>query len=314
MLKLINDARRSAGLVEVVLDDNPTAQLHAEDMRANCFLSHWGSEGNKPYVRYTLNGGLDYSAENVHGPIYCPPDSGRWGEEALSRGVVGAYEWLMGSPGHRKNILDPSHRKVGLGFSYQHPNRWVAQLFTSDHIQFVELPSIEEGVLTFGYRLTNGAGYGDYPPSASVFFDPPPHDLARGQLIRSYRCYALGQRIAGIRPSAGENSSWTEDYFETELSDCPNPYDIAPDAPVPTGYFDPIPTSEPVVAPNGEQAPPLAEWITSEVWQLDGGGYSVRSDISHLVAQYGPGVYTLVVFGDIDGRSAPVSKYSIFVQ
>ena len=311
MLELINEARRAAGLVEVVLDDNPTAQLHAEDMRANCFGGHWGSDGKKPYMRYTLNGGTHNSAENASGSSYCPPDPSRYAYAPLYGRVARAHEGLMNSPDHRDNLLRAGHRKVGLGFAYQRPNLWVAQLFTSDHIEYVQLPSIEEGVLTFGYRLTNGATDLEFP--AYVHFDPPPHDLARGQLMRTY-CYSSGQRIAGILPQLSGGRSWAEDNFVTKLSGCADPYAVAPDASVPTGYEDPLFSFQPTAVPDGERASTVAEWITSEVLPLDGGGYSVRSDISHLVAHYGPGVYTLIMFAVVDGESVQVSEYSIFVQ
>ena len=318
MLELINDARRSAGLVEVVLDDNPAAQLHTEDMRANCFGSHWGSDGKKPYMRYTLNGGTHYTAENVSGSGYCPPNPLSYPDQALSERVAETQLRFMGSPANRELTLRPSLRKVGLGFSYQRPNLWVAQLFTSDHIQFDWLPMIERGILTFGFRLTNGAMYGEASPRSFVHYDPSPHSLVRGQLVRTH-CVATGQLIAGIRPPAGEGLYWVEDSFETKLSDCPDPYGVAPDAPVPTGFFDPLPTIQPTVVWLGELPPsppptPLAAWITSEVWPLDGGGYGVRSDVSNLLERHGSGVYTLVIYATIDGESAPVGRYSIFVE
>ena len=57
MLELINRERRKAGLPEVTLGSNRAAQLHAEAMLADCFSSHWGMDGLKPYMRYTLAGG-----------------------------------------------------------------------------------------------------------------------------------------------------------------------------------------------------------------------------------------------------------------
>ena len=56
MLDLINAGRLDAELDAVVLDDNPSAQLHAIDMLANCFLSQWGTDGSKPTLRYSVGG------------------------------------------------------------------------------------------------------------------------------------------------------------------------------------------------------------------------------------------------------------------
>ena len=103
-------------------------------------------------------------------------------------------------------------------------------------IEFPTTPSIEDGNLTFAYRLINGASQSDdSAPSAAVFYDPPPRDLTRGQLART-DCGALGQRIAGIRSHPGPGSSWTEDEYEDELTTCPDPYDFPADAEPPDSY------------------------------------------------------------------------------
>ena len=64
MLELINQARAEAGAPPVVLGDNHAAQLHAESGLANCFGSHWGIDGLKPYMRYSLAGGYQSNGEN----------------------------------------------------------------------------------------------------------------------------------------------------------------------------------------------------------------------------------------------------------
>ena len=65
MLQLINEERVRAGVAPVVLGDNIAAQLHAESALENCFSSHWGIDGLKPYMRYSLAGGYQSNAENV---------------------------------------------------------------------------------------------------------------------------------------------------------------------------------------------------------------------------------------------------------
>lgn len=197
MLDLINAARRENGLMEVVLDDNPTAQLHAEDARANCFSGHWGSNGMKPYMRYTLNGGIHNSAENLMGSSYCPPDQDRYRELSLKSEATKAHRGLMDSPGHRRTILNPSYRRVGVGISYEPPNFRVVQLFTTDHIEFTVRPRMRFGDLIFAYKLTNDSSYTEYPPNAAVFWDPLPYDLSQGQLART-SCVGLGRLV--VRP------------------------------------------------------------------------------------------------------------------
>ena len=156
-LELINQTRTDNGLEPVALDDNPAAQLHAEDQRANCFFAHWGSDGMKPYMRYTLHGGRQYSAENVSGNDYCPPDPNRYRSESVQEDIQEAMDGLMSSPGHRRNILNPHHKKVGIGVAREHPNQWLVQLFTGDYVEFDAPPTINDGILDFRGKSKNGA-------------------------------------------------------------------------------------------------------------------------------------------------------------
>lgn len=56
MLRLINRGLLAAELDAVVMDDNPSTQLHANDMRENCFSSLWGIDGSDPTVRNNRRG------------------------------------------------------------------------------------------------------------------------------------------------------------------------------------------------------------------------------------------------------------------
>ena len=71
MLHLINEERKLAGVPPVALGDNIAAQLHAESALTNCFASHWGIDGLKPYMRYSLAGGYQSNSENGSGSDYC---------------------------------------------------------------------------------------------------------------------------------------------------------------------------------------------------------------------------------------------------
>ena len=78
MLELINKERVEAGVQPVTLGDNFAAQLHAENSLANCFSSHWGLDGLKPYMRYSLAGGYQSNGENWYGSDYCIRASDRY--------------------------------------------------------------------------------------------------------------------------------------------------------------------------------------------------------------------------------------------
>ena len=80
------------------------ARGHSEDMAANNFMSHTGTDGSSPFERMT-RAGISYSsaAENVAAGYSTP--------EAVVAG------W-MNSAGHRGNILNPNLTHLGVGYAY----------------------------------------------------------------------------------------------------------------------------------------------------------------------------------------------------
>ncbi len=64
-LNLINEDRAKHGLAPVSLGNNIAAQKHAEDMLKYRYISHWDSEGYKPYMRYTEYNGRGEVSENA---------------------------------------------------------------------------------------------------------------------------------------------------------------------------------------------------------------------------------------------------------
>jgi uncharacterized protein YkwD/uncharacterized membrane protein required for colicin V production len=102
MVALINEERKERGLNELTLSAEivAVARSHARDMWERKYFGHVSPEGydvgdrlDQAKVTYT------YAAENL----------------ALAPTVTTAHNGLMGSPGHRENILDPRYKKVGVG-------------------------------------------------------------------------------------------------------------------------------------------------------------------------------------------------------
>ena len=142
-LTLINDARSNTNLNKLTLDTNPAAQSHAEQSRSHCTRGHWGPDGMKPYMRYTLAGGEQYSAENVFAIDFCPERPGYNTSLRIDHQRKSTSRWTFFSngPGHRQNILNPHHRNVGIGISYRRPTIWFVQLFVGDYIEYETKPN-----------------------------------------------------------------------------------------------------------------------------------------------------------------------------
>ena len=63
---------------------------------------------------------------------------------------------------------------------------------------------------------------------------------------------------------------------------------------------------------NREEQILVVPWITSLDWSANGNLFSVAANISDILNEYGHGVYTIVVWGEIDGEDTVISEYSIF--
>jgi uncharacterized protein YkwD len=105
IVELVNQQRRQAGLAPVSV--NPTlmscAQQYSSVQAGMGRLSHTGPDGSTPGQRLRR----------------CGYNWRHFGEN-LAAGYVNADEVVaawMASPGHRKNILNPRVREIGLGYT-----------------------------------------------------------------------------------------------------------------------------------------------------------------------------------------------------
>lgn len=101
---LTNQQRAQSGLAPLTLNLtlNDVAEKHSQDMATRNYFSHQGLDGSQPWDRMTAQG-YNYSraAENIAFGQPTPQD------------VVTAW---MNSAGHRKNILDPNLKDLGVGY------------------------------------------------------------------------------------------------------------------------------------------------------------------------------------------------------
>lgn len=102
MLELINSERVNNGSLSLKWDEAlaQIAGLHSQDMFLKGYFSHFSPEGSDVGDRLLGNGiQYSYAGENL----------------ALAPNVQRAHVGLMNSEGHRRNILDPAFRNVGIG-------------------------------------------------------------------------------------------------------------------------------------------------------------------------------------------------------
>ncbi len=78
-------------------------------------LSHWGTDGLKPYMRYSLAGGYQTNGENVLTSNECGlTDTSLQRNEKPMKMVSDAVDGLLESPDHRETMLDPRYSQVNI--------------------------------------------------------------------------------------------------------------------------------------------------------------------------------------------------------
>jgi hypothetical protein len=141
-LSLINRDRATQGLRPVVLEDGPAtkaAERHVRDMTKHGFTGHWGSDGSVPELRYTEAGGEDFVFENAaclaDGLERRVNDKGPFDAAEIEHFESAFFNEKPPHDGHRKNILSPTHNRVGIAFAQAEGTATVcvAQEFLDDY-------------------------------------------------------------------------------------------------------------------------------------------------------------------------------------
>ena len=311
-LSLINAARNEAGLAPIVLGTNNAAQIYAQSMLHNCYSAHWGLDGLKPYMRYSLAGDLQPNSENVSGHNYCltEEEKPRYRPISSVEDELGDHmAGLMDSPGHRDNILNPWHKKVNLGVSWDTHQMWTVQHFEGDYVRCSQSTITQGPTLHVSCTVINGAMFA--PDLAQqIFYDPPPHNLTRGQLARTY-CYDSGRNVALLRKRPREGYRYSTNDAEATYSGCPNPYNVDPNAPPPTSPEEDRRLYElardTLIIPETYRVP----WIDGEQ-SVNANAFSIVSNIGSVIEEHENGVYTVRVWGRIDGEPLVVLNVPIF--
>ena len=221
---------------------------------------------------------------------------------------------LMESPGHRRTILLPSYKKVNIGLAWDRYNFKAIQHFEGGHVQYDRLPVIENGALVMSGTVKNGVTFMDEEDlGVQVFYDPPPHTLTLGQVARTY-CYSSGLQIAALRPPLTGNWYYLDDVAAQTYKPCLDPYRVPADAPVPRSHDEAHTFWQ--AAYSASQALSdvtiMLPWVTANEWTTAREAFSVRAVLTDVLGEHGHGVYTIVLWGLIDGEDTVISEYSIF--
>jgi uncharacterized protein YkwD len=137
LLNQVNAERAAAGLSELKLDELAcsVANEHARDMAKHEFLSHWGSDGRKPFHRYGLAGGTAAVQENCSAASDIESVSPTRVLNDLRDMHQSMLDEVPPKDGHRKTILDPYHTHVGFGVALNSRSLRLDELYLARYIQ-----------------------------------------------------------------------------------------------------------------------------------------------------------------------------------
>ncbi len=320
MLELINEARSSAGIPPVTMGTNNVAQIQADQLLEDCISSHWGTDGLKPYMRYSLAGGYQVNGENFSGHNECGLADTllNWNADPMEM-VADSVEGLLDSPGHRETMLSPEYWKVNLGLAWDRNVFKVVQHFEGDYVEMDALPVIVDEALEVAGRLNVGHEFtGRFPMLALINYDPAPKRLNAGQLARTY-CYGHGEGIRAFIPP----SRLLRDDFEITHSlveaECVDPYKLSRSVAEPESQEESLrmfqeskDRSELVRETELTLSVRKARELT-----VNGREFYLKADMTELLDEYGPGVYTVVLIAELEEKSrgepdTVISEYSIF--
>ncbi|NPV76565.1 MAG: hypothetical protein HPY59_09360 [Anaerolineae bacterium] len=110
LLLSINQARREAGLQELILQNqlSAAAYAHSADMACKDFVDHVGSDGSSWTTRIKAQEyRYSYASENIY-----------VGNPAFGGTPQGAFTWWMNSKIHRENILSLRATEIGIAYVY----------------------------------------------------------------------------------------------------------------------------------------------------------------------------------------------------
>jgi len=204
LLGLINQDRQNNGLNPVVLNYNAAPQNHAQDMFNNYFLSHWGTDGLKPYMRYTQEGGLNYEQENsaYSGWFNRADNPNSYTNLNVKQEIKSLEDAMMAetppNDGHRRAILNQWSKKVNLGLVYDNKRLAMVEEFEGDYIEYTQPPTLSGNILSLSgqIKLDNID-----LNNITIAFDPLPQPLTADQLNYSMpNTYSLGKSVNFILP------------------------------------------------------------------------------------------------------------------
>ena len=200
LLRMVNEERSQAGLGTLELDDLAckVATDHAVDMSKGEFLSHWGSDGRKPYHRYSFAGGTDAVQENASAADNIQSLAPTGVLKDLHDMHLSMLNEKPPNDGHRRTILFPVHTHVGFGIALQGFHLRLAELYVAKYVRVDPIPQRvkpKQSVL-FSGRVLNPE---NELAGVDVYYEPLPTP-PQIEWLRVARSYGMPDERESFQP------------------------------------------------------------------------------------------------------------------
>ena len=148
--------------------------------------------------------------------------------------------------------------------------------------------------------------------SVMVVWDPPLTAYTRGQVSQTY-CFSPGKPTARIhRPLP---AGWTrQSKQEVVWERCPAPWDADPNLRLPADRAEIKQLDQRIRHGYRIQTTIEVSVVTAEVWQVVGANFRIEADLRPVIQTHGPGIYSMILQGVIQGRPEALTTYSIVVN
>jgi uncharacterized protein YkwD len=299
-LQRINDDRAEFGLSPVSMSNNRAAQVHADDVLKTRTISHWMTNGEKPYMTYSRLGGEGKVIQNVavtgYGDNYDDCVSGAYACNKLDPyEQIDNTEYIMMyndedccKDGHRENILDKFHTNVSIGIAY------------NDYF-FVMVQNFENQYTVWTARVNDNNNNDDD--------DENPANNANTMITMA------GSFTNNVDGNRGNNLSLENVQVYYDNTPTPEIYqEHKNDGSYGPGKFIGL-VVEPLPAGKYYKAPSNFALVVAQTWEVTTSEFRINFSLENLFKEHGSGVYTVVILAkDSKGEVLPTSETSVFLD
>lgn len=217
-LELVNKERTQNGLLPLRLSSNGAAQAQAQEILSTRTVSHWLTNGEKPYLAYSKYGGSGGMGQNVMfrgaTDIKQCLQTGCEKIEPIKQLEQIHYDMMYNDEeyewGNKGNILDPKHTDVSFGIAFDQYSFVLVQNFEYNYINLSQPIGQDPANIEILGELRAGTLY-----NISVYYDPFPTQEDY-HLHKNEKSYGFGKTVGVVERPLPPNSFY-EKHNEFEV-------------------------------------------------------------------------------------------------